>query len=245
MKISDLQVVVIEGLCSQWDNQEVRQLYCDMMAVKFQGYSSVYGENVISSDKADYFGTHLMVCQKGDRLKPLFGYKSVTLNKCREYHLKFPALSLVGSDGEPECFEQLKNIIESAESRGESISFDYSWAQDPSLKGNRSKEQAQLFRDLVMMLVVHHHFSYGIKHMLTCGVVKVKTDLFFDKMGLQKISDKSLFSQKDLNNEPVHIFHSDKFSNYAMAAAEGFQELWENRLEFRGNGLLSGEKRVS
>jgi hypothetical protein len=238
MKKEDLQIVVIEDLKDFWHDPDVRQLYCDMMQVKFTGYGSVYGENVISTDKVDFFGTHLMVCKKGIRLKPLFGYKSVTYNKCVEYNTKFPALGLVSTDAEQECLEELNRILSTATECNKSISFDYSWAQDPSIKNIRSPEMAQFFRDLVMVMVVNHHKDYEIDEMITCGVVKVKTDLFFEKMGFSKISNRSLFSQKDLNGEKVHIFHTEKYSDYAYDVAEKHKDLWANRIS------LSSEESV-
>ena len=232
MTKDDLQIVVIENLKEHWDNSDVRDLYCDMMKLKLDGYGAVYGDNVISADKADFFGTHLIVCQKGLRLKPLFGYKSVTLKKCNEFLYKFPALSLVSSDAEPECLKELENILERAKKNNQSISFDYSWAQDPSIKATRSESMAKMFRDLVMVLVVNHHKDYEIDEMITCGVAKVRTDQFFDRMGFSKISNKSLFSQADLNGDDVHVFHTKTYSEYANQVAKEYKELWDSRLEF-------------
>lgn len=235
MGIENLQIVVIDEMKYHWDNPLVRQLYCDLMQIKIDGYGSVYGENVISLDKADFFGTHLMVCEKGEKLTPLFGYKSVTFDRCDEYHHSFPAISLVLKDGHKECLTKLLSIVEEAKLNKESTSFDYSWAQNPQIKSLRTKSTKKLYRDLVMTLVVNHHQDYGIEHMITCGVVKVKTDLFFENMGMNKISDMSLFSQKDLNGEDVHIFHAQKYSKYAYAVALQYYELWNNRLEFKRN----------
>ncbi len=230
MDIRDLQIVVLEDLKDVWTDPDVRELYCDLMQIKFDGYGAVYGDNVVSSDKADFFGTHLLVCQKGIRLKPIYGYKSVSLDKSKEFHLTFPALSLVQADGHKECLDELQRIIKAAQLKGENLSFDYSWAQDTSIKEIRTKEMAQLFRDITMAVGVSHHRDYGINHMITCGVVKVKTDLFFEKMGLKKISSRSEFPQKDLNDNNVHIFHTSKFSDYAYEMAAKYSDLWENRI---------------
>ncbi len=238
MNVNNLQIVVLEDLKDFWHISEIRELYCDLMKVKFQGYGTVYGDNVISSDKADFFGTHLIVCEKGIRLKPLFGYKSVTLEKCEQYHLRFPALSLVSSDGHDKCLLGLQEIINTAVTNKEQISFDYSWAQAPELKENRTKEMAQLFRDLIMTLVISHHRDHDIAHMITCGVVKVKTDRFFKLLGLKTITSHSLFSQKDLNDEMVHIFHTKKYSNHAYEIAKKYQQLWSERIEYsKSTGL--------
>ena len=230
MNIDDLQIVVIEDLKDVWQDPDVRELYCDLMQIKLDSYGLVYGDNVVSADKADYFGTHLLVCQRGIRLKPIFGYKSITLEKSNEFHLTFPALSLVKADAHKDCIDELERIIKGAQQRGESISFDYSWAQDANLKEFRTREMAQKFRDITMSIGVNHHREYGIEHMITCGVVKVRTDQFFEKMGLQKVSSRSEFPQKDLNDNNVHIFHTKDFSLYGYEVAAKYLDLWEKRI---------------
>ncbi len=229
MDLDDMQIVVIEDLKDFWDDQDIRSLYGDLMKIKFDGYGQVYGDNVVSADRIDFFGTHLIICKKGLRLKPLVGYKSVTLSKCEEFNCILPAIPLIKNDGSKECYQSLMRLIESAKHNGEELSFDYSWAQDPSLKALNSSE---LFRDLIMSMGVNHHLEKQITHMITCGAVRVKTDLFFEKMGLQKVSNSAEFSQKDLNGDKAYLFHTQQFSEYGLSVAAKYKNLWDRRLHF-------------
>lgn len=229
MDLDDMQIVVLEDLKDFWDDQDVRSLYGDLMKIKFDGYGQVYGENVVSADRVDFFGTHLILCRKGLRLTPLVGYKSVTLSKCEEFNCTLPAIPLIKNDGSQECYESLMQIIETAKAKGEELSFDYSWAQDPGLKALNSSE---LFRDLIMSMGVNHHLEKQITHMITCGAVKVKTDLFFEKMGLSKVSSSAEFSQKDLNGDRAYLFHTNQFSEYGLSVAERYKDLWDKRIHF-------------
>ncbi|MBD65841.1 MAG: hypothetical protein CME62_11585 [Halobacteriovoraceae bacterium] len=228
--IEDYQIVIIENLKFHWHDPDIRQLYGDLMQIKIDGYGKTYGDNVISADKADFFGTHLMVCKKGIRLKPVLGYKSVTTKQCLDFHLKFPGLKLVESDASKVCVKAFEKILANAAKGGREISFDYSWAQDPNIRNIRTPEVVQFFRDITMGLGVLHHQEFQIDEMMTCGVIKVKTDLFFEKMGLRKVSFDSKFKQKDLNGDEVHIFHTDQFSDYAYQVAEKYRKLWDGKI---------------
>jgi hypothetical protein len=237
LTIDDLQVVVIEDLKDFWNDKDIRQLYCDTIDIKLQGYGNVYGHNVISSDKIDYFGTHLIVCQKGIRLKPLFSYKSVTLDKCEEYKTAFPCISLVEADGSKECLSELSNILNESKKSNNKISFDYSWAQDPNIKSLRTPEMKLLFQDLIMLLVVKHHEDHGINEMITCGSVKVKTDQFFQKMGFDPISSNSIFPQSSLNGDLAQIFHTKVFSKYALDISKKYEALWDARISYSSQNI--------
>lgn len=233
LAIDDLQVVVIEDLKDFWSDPDIRELYCDLMDIKLQGYGNVYGHNVISSDKVDYFGTHLIVCQKGIRLKPLFSYKSVTLSKCHEFNTTFPCLSLVEADGTSDCLTELKKILDQSIESNNEISFDYSWAQDPNIKSLRTPEMKLLFQDLIMLLVVKHHEENNIREMVTCGSVKVKTDKFFEKMGFKPISNESIFAQTSLNGDLAQIFHTKEFSKYALDISNKYEALWNSKIVYK------------
>ncbi|MAZ48248.1 MAG: hypothetical protein CME65_06775 [Halobacteriovoraceae bacterium] len=236
MQMSDLQIVVIENLKDQWSNTMVRDLFIQLLGIKFEGYGNVYGRHVISADKADYFGTHLIVCEKNTN-RPILGYKSVTNSQCEEYSMSFPVTTLVARNAELKCQIELENIISKHRAKEETYSYDYSWAQDPHFMKNRSLEDKIQLQDITMMLGVSHHRDYNIQGMITCGAVKVKTDLFFEKMGLRHVSRTSLFSQAELNDHLSHLFHTEKFSTYAEEQAFKYRELWENRIEFRGENV--------
>lgn len=230
MNINDLQIVIIKNLKNYWSDPDIRTLFSNIVDIKLAAYGNVYGDNVISLDKADYFGTHLIVCKKGIRLKPLFSYKSVTLNECEKFLMEFPGISLLKSDGHEEALGFLIDILKSCKANNKNVSFDYSWAQDPSIKELRSIDTKVLFQDIAMLMAVNHMKDYGIDKMITCGVLKVKTDLFFKKLGLTPLSKFSQFNQTSINGDLVEMFHSEKFSSYALEASKKYQSLWENKI---------------
>ena len=70
--------------------------------------------------------------------------------------------------------------------------------------------------------------------MFTCGVVKVKTDLFFLNLGLNKLNAQSHYNQKSMDNEELVFFYNDSFSPLAYSLADKHQGLWENKLLIDG-----------
>lgn len=232
VKVEDLQVVVIDCVKDFWSERLVVDLFTQVVGVKLDAYGRVYGDNVISLDKADFFGTHILLCSKKNALAPIVAYKSVSLEKCKEFHFNFPCNSLVENDGHKLCKDELREIISTAKLKGEQISFDYSWGQGSNFNFSKTDFEKKLFQDITMMLGVKHHEDFGIKHMIACGVIKVKTNLFFQRMGLNPISSESVFDQTNINHEPVQIFHNTKFSDYAYEVTEKYSELWDNRIEF-------------
>ena len=85
---------------------------------------------------------------------------------------------------------------------------------------------------------MHYHREYKIPHIIGCGVLKLKTHLFFEKWGYQyvkhngKILDPILMSTR-IKDRPIEVvlMHLEKFSEYALKTADRYQKLWEERIE--------------
>ncbi len=228
----NFQIVVMENIKNQWSDPLIRKLHNEIIGIKLGGYKNVYGPKVISADKADYFGSHLIFCQKnGKDLKPLFAYKSVTREMCKQHLMDLPCIDMILKDAAPSTYKALMKIIKEAEMARSTISYDYSWAQDPQFHKLKSNYEKEYFQRIMMMIIVNHHRTYNIDEMLTCGAVKVKTDTFFEQTGLKEICNDTTFNQTALNYEQAKIFHARKFSDAAYKACEEFKVLWNNRLE--------------
>lgn len=94
-----------------------------------------------------------------------------------------------------------------------------------------------------MMVIVKHHEEFNIPHMVTCGVVKVKTDQFFLKIGLTKLNENAHFIQKNLHNEEAVIFYNNSFSTIATAMGEKHKKLWEDKLVIDGRSMNKSQIR--
>jgi hypothetical protein len=230
-----LKVVIIDYPIFALDNAECSKILGKALKMKYQGYATAYNDKVLPMDKTDFFGTHLILCEEiENELFPIFAYKSITLDRCKFHEVEFPILSLMKSDGHPMCVEALNHIIETT--APSAISYDSAWAQDINYRFNKSLELKTLLGEIAMMFMVRHHQDAKISNAITNGVVKVKTDLFFQKLGFKKLTEdeNSHFIQKHLDEEECVIFHTSEFSLEAHSYAKKHQELWENKLMIDG-----------
>ena len=226
------KVVVIDYPIFVLDDPFCSNLLGKALKMKFDGYEAAYGSNILPMDKSDFFGTHIMFCEElKDELIPIFAYKATPFDRCLDYGFEFPGLSLMKADGDSSCVDELQRLLKDV-GDPKLISYDSSWAQnldyrqDPAFK--------EWLREVMMMVIVKHHEEFNVPHMVTCGAVKVKTDQFFLKIGLNKLNDKSHFFQKSLKNEEAVIFYNKEFSLLANQMAFKHAGLWKNKLLIDG-----------
>lgn len=222
------KVVVIDYPIYVLDDVFCSQLLGKSLKMKFDGYQATYGGSVLPMDKGDFFSTHIIFCEEiHNDLIPIFSYKSTPLDRCLHHGFEFPGLSLMKSDGDETCVKDLEHLIETVP-RPELISFDSSWAQNLNYRSDHQIKD--WLREVMMMVIVKHHEEFNIPHMVTCGVVKVKTDQFFLKIGLNKLNDKSHFHQKNLQGAEAVIFYNNEFSLTANQMAFKHAKLWKDKL---------------
>lgn len=224
------KVVIIDYPIEVLDNDLCAIIFGKTLQMKHIGYKVTYGENVLPMDKSDFFSTHIIFCEdRGDQLIPIIAYKSTAYDRCLSYNFEFPALTLMKNDGHPSCVDKINNILQNVESPN-MISFDSCWAQNLEYRFSPDSELKKCLREITMMFAVKHHKEFNIPHMMTCGVVKVKTDQFFLKIGLKQLNEHALFKQKNLNGEDVVIFYNNEFSFEALTMAKKYEKLWNEKL---------------
>ncbi len=231
------KVVVIDYPIEILDNSVSTTLLDKTLKMKHIGYKATYGETALPMDKSDFFSTHIIFCEeKEDQLIPITAYKSTPYDRCLFYNFEFPGLTLMKSDGHPSCVERIENILKNIESPS-SISYDSCWAQNLDYRFNSDPKTKTMLREIIMMFIVKHHQEYQIPHMMTCGVVKVKTDQFFLNAGLEKLDNNAQFKQKNLNNEDVVIFYNNSFSPKALEMADKYSIFWDEKLVIESASL--------
>jgi hypothetical protein len=233
------KVVIIDHPISVMDDPMCANLLGKSLKMKFDGYRNTYGDNVLPMDKADFFGTHITFCEETETgLIPIFAYKSTPYARCLDYGFEFPGIALMKSDGDPSCVRDLLKIIEKV-GDPKLISYDSSWAQNLDYRFTDNVKLKEELREIMMMVIVKHHEEFNIPHMVTCGVVKVKTDQFFLKIGLNKLNDRSTFSQKSINGDDAVIFYNNTFSSLAFEMKKKHEHLWKDKLVIDGISVLN------
>lgn len=235
LELKNYRVVVIDYPVFGLDDPNCAVLLGRALKMKLDGYAATYSDRALPFDKADFFGTHIMFCEEKDgELFPVFAYKSTPLDRCLKYHYDFPATTIMNNGLLPSsCLTDLNKIIEKAGDPS-LVSFDSAWAQDLDYRFKDDKELKEHLREIMMMVIVKHHQDYNIPHMLTSGAVKVKTDLFFKRIGMNMLNEHARFKEKRLDDSEGIIFYTETFSFEALSMAKKYQDLWDNRLVMDG-----------
>jgi hypothetical protein len=226
-----LKVVIIDYPILAMADSICAVLMGKIFKMKFDGYAATYNDKIIPIDKTDFFGTHIALCEetKDGVLEPIFAYRSVSLARCNEFALEFPALYMMKNDGHPSCVEDINKIIANEKDLS-SISYDSSWAQDLTYRFSSNPEIKETLREIMTTVIVMHHKEFKIPHMITCGVVKVKTDRFFLSIGLKKLNENAHFIENGMTKEECVVFYTKEFSFEAKSLAKKYETLWNSKM---------------
>lgn len=212
--------------------------------MKYLGYDATYNEKIIPIDKTDFFGTHIAFCEETEEgLEPIFAYRSVSLSRCMEYGIELPVLNMMKDDGHPSCIEDIQEIIRK-EKDPSTISYDSSWAQALNYRFSKKPEIKETLREIMTSIIVMHHKEFNIPHMLTCGVVKVKTDRYFLNIGLNKLNENAHFIENGMTKEECVVFYTKEFSFEAQLLAKKYENLWNNKLVINGIEVKYGRSPI-
>lgn len=237
------QLVVIDYPVFAWDDGLCQQLLGEAIKLKIEGYHSTYSDRVMPFDKADFFGTHLIFCEEvKDKLVPIFFYKSAPYDRCLKHNFEFPAFTCVKTDGHPSLVTDLNKLIKNVNAP-EKISFDSSWAQNINYRFSGDQGMKERLREIMMMVIVQHHREFNLPHMLCTGVVKVKTDQFFLRIGMQKLNEHAHHNEYFMDGTEMVIFYARDFSPEALIAAEKYKYLWDKKLLIDGLKLQDVRRR--
>lgn len=230
-----LKVVIIDFPILILNDSYCADLLGKVLKMKYDGYAFTYNDSVLPMDKTDFFGTHMLLCEDtGKELIPIFAYKSVTLDRCNKFNFEFPIFPIVRNDCHPQCLADLNKLIASIPDPS-SVSYDSSLAKNLEYRLSGDQKLKIALQEITMMMIVKHHTDFNIPHMINCGGIKVKTDVFFLKLGLNKLNEHAHFNQKYLNNEESVVFYNNSFSFEAHRMAKKYKKLWDNKLVINGN----------
>jgi hypothetical protein len=239
------KVVIIDYPIEVLDNNLCANIFGKTLQMKHLGYKAIYGEKALPMDKSDFFSTHIIFCEnKNDELIPITAYKSTSYDRCLFNNFEFPGLTLMKNDGHPSGIDILEDIL-SGTINPSRISYDSSWAHNLDYCFNAGPEFKKCLREIIMMFIVNHHQEYNIPHMIACGVIKVKTDQFFLKVGLNKLNENAQFKQKNINNEEVIMFYTNEFSFEALSVAKKYKKIWDEKLVIDSIRLKSGATKAA
>lgn len=228
------QLVIVDYPVYVMDDQFSQSILGKAFKMKIEGYNATYSDRVLPFDKADFFGTQFIFCEEiNNELVPIFAYKSTTLARCLKHNFEFPAITCVKTDGHPSLVTEINNIIAKVDNP-ELIAFDSSWAQNVDYRFAGDKDLKERLREILMGVVVLHHRELNQPHLLCTGVVKVKTDKIFLRMGMKKLNEHAHHHEHFMDHTEMVIFYVNQFSDEALACADKYSYLWRKKLMIEG-----------
>ncbi len=239
---NNLQVIVLESPYDTLYSEEGKQLFSRLMELKIKGYTAIHGRGVMPFDTTDFIATHIIIANKSDPMNNiLMSYKSTSFMACKKYNVPFPFLTLLKTSHK-ECLSEMENILLKCESKGEDLSYDTGWTINPEVRDN--KKLQSFLKEIVPCLVVHHHDFYKIPHWVTLGILKIKTDQYFFKMGAREISSHPILKHPYLHNTEARavIAENHQYSEFTMNMAKEFKFLWDQRITIKALTMEDEEK---
>ena len=234
LKASDIQIVVLDSPIRVWEDPQSREIFEKIVSLKLEGYGSKFNSNILTLDTSDFYGTHLAICRKVDgKLEVISAYRSVELNRYREYGHDFGILSIVKKSGSLTHVRYLNNLIQEVDQKNQSMRYCSSYTVKPSLR--KDPESSALLKDLLTMMVVNFYRDSKTDIGLMLGVIRFKMDQVQWGFGSEPVSENGVqlpnFYNSTLDNTENTLNIYRKPSESALKLAEKYEHIWENRIE--------------
>ncbi|MGC3990037.1 MAG: hypothetical protein QM796_10240 [Chthoniobacteraceae bacterium] len=233
MNTTDFRIVVLDCPYNTWANKDTQELFSAIVGLKLKGYLPVYEHGVMPVDSYDFIATHLLVCVKEqEHLRPVTGFKSVTVSACERFNLPFPTNAVLANTRPGQHREAVHQIMDRCRESGKELCFDSSWTVDPEFRKHR--ELHLLLQELFISNVIQWHRPERAHEVLGTGILRVRTNRFFERVGFHpvELDGEPLppFEQPSLQGSSAVLIHLQESSSFARGMAEKHQQLWENRI---------------
>ena len=230
---NDLQIVIVHDFFDQIHDTFLSELFLKLLKLKRDGYHAKHGHRFLPVGTHDFFGIHLILCEK-KTMTPILCSKIVSYKNCKYYNTPFPLQGLsdvLNTDQEAE----LQKIILDRIGRGRDVTYSGGLTINPLFKGFGL---SSLFKDIYTGLhyLIHHH--HGLETMMGFGTPKVGTDAFFRKWGVYPLTVNGV----EMRPTPVPFANGtesllmwadlENLSDYKKEMGKLYRALWDERREF-------------
>lgn len=228
-----LRFVVLDCVYDIWDHPIVSELFSEIVSLKRHGYQKAYGPDTLANGEIDFIGTHNLICDEiHGKLVPLMGYLSITRERAKRFKVPFPALSLVQANGGADHVTVVRSIIDACEKEGTSLSYESLWTIDPALV--RDKVLYKKLHALFKAQQVLYLTQYKIEQSILGGAIRFGVDNLFRLWGYEplRLNGSALppIRVARAGGAPTLMLHVKQISADALAFAEQYREMWENRI---------------
>ena len=232
------QIVVLRNPYEMISNAQVTRLFGNIARFKIDSYRREYPYGILPFDGVDVVGTHFLLCEReGNDLLPMMGFKTVTAEQCRVFHLSHPIFGLLGNRSQhPGHFAQIEKILEDANTENKNLGYFGSWTIREDVRKNRMVRK--ICQELSAAMLVNACDHLGFDQAITVAVSRFNVETFHRFMGLEALESdgkplSSFRSEAMMGDECSLSFLKDvtRLSADVRQLASKYGDFWNSRLE--------------
>ncbi len=239
---SKFRVIVLRCPYDNFYNPMVRDLFPKIAQLKIKGYQKEYPYGVLPFDASDFIATHILLCEDlKTGLKPIMGFKSVTLERCDLHKINFPIFGMLKSNDKTDIHEEsVLKLVQTYRERGiaHRLAYNGSFTIDPDFRASE-KVKKEIW-GIATTLVVKYYEEYFIDHVIAVCATTFKVDRYKRYLGWINLNDafgNELPSYKcyALSEAPLKVMHVTEVSEAAKSDALKYIDLWNKRITIEEN----------
>jgi len=225
----NLRLVVLDCPLESWDDEGVRELFGDLVALKKLGFGASYRDKVLPVDTTDFVGRHYLSCIEGPQgLQVVAGFRAVDFERCRLFNLPFPALCLARAANAPLHAEAVRRFVE----QDAAVSYIGSWTIHPGAYANQRLRAA--LRDHFVLGGILFHRESGVERLILGATLRFKVDRLLRPVGYRPLeyegSPLPSLAAQHLHGEAVQLMSLARATSSVLERADGLRHLWNARV---------------
>ncbi len=227
----DLRMVILECPLDNWHDQNVRDLFGELVDLKVAGFGAHYGAKVLPVDTTDFIGRHFLSClETRHGLRPIAGFRAVDLDRCRSFNQPFPAESLARAANASRHAEAVRAYVE----RDASVGYIGSWTVHPAVRRNPRLRAA--LRDHFALGGILLHREVGVRRIILGATLRFKVDRLLAPVGYRALAHNGEalppIAAPHLHGELVRLVHLDQCRGHVLERAQALRGPWDSRMVF-------------
>ncbi len=249
MEKCKFQVYTLNEAFSNWNDNKVQEVFTKIIALKKDGYENKYPDGVLPVDTTEFVGTHVILAKvEVDRITPIMGFRSITLDTCEKHFLTFPLLQIAKSADAKLHQEMTNKIIGECKKNNVLVHYNGGWTIHPEFRRDQDKN-FELKEMMIALDFLYHDHGHHPYEVLGAGVLKYKTDLYFKKYGYDFMLDNDnnellTIPSFYLGGEFIRFLHVKRYNELARKMGDKFKYLWDQRIEL-GEKLDTIDKKIA
>lgn len=212
-----------------------QDLFGKLLSLKIKGFREQYPYGVLPFDPSDLAATHILICKiESGIMHPVLGFKSITYERCNQFMLKFPGLSLVDGVEDPRYRIAIEQICSNASKFNLPLAYNGSLTVDPTFQKQTPRGFAST---LATYLFLRYYKEMRPPNVIAGAAMRFKVHELKQFAGFKMVEyDHTAlepFHCKFAFGEQVALMHLEQMNPLALNWCEPFESIWENRLEIK------------